>query len=452
MQRKLQTYLRGLARKMLGSQYDGNRNIYSALGYPETIEWKEYWNQYERQDIANAIINRPIDQTWRGPLILQELKKEESEFARAWKELEWNLRIKNKFVRVDKLSGIGRYAVLFCGFNDVDGDKITTETEVVATDNLKLVYLTPYSEDAAKIMTWEKDHTNPRFGMPLTYQINASTENGAFTKTLKVHYSRILHITGETLTSEVYGIPTLQKVFNRLMDLEKLVGASAEMFWRGARPGYSANIDPEYSQPDGFDNTMEEKLEDYENDLRRILTLEGVDMKALETQIEDPSNHISAQITMISVATGIPKRILEGSERGELASSQDVDSWHSIIQVRRDEFAENEIIGKFVDRMIVLGILPVITAWEVLWTPLAVPSEKERAEVGKVRATALKEYFSNPAAQEAIPPESFMKFFLGFSDSEIEIINANIEEILAGESEIDKILKEAEEIEKENEE
>lgn len=54
----------------LGQQYGGERDIYQALGYKLKLDWSDYWTQYSRQDIAKAIIDRPVKATWQGQLEL----------------------------------------------------------------------------------------------------------------------------------------------------------------------------------------------------------------------------------------------------------------------------------------------------------------------------------------------------------------------------------------------
>ena len=50
------------------------------------------------------------------------------------------------------------------------------------------------------------------------------------------------------------------------------------------------------------------------------------------------------------------------------------------------------------------------------------PSTKEKAEVGAIRATALKDYVTQPMAENIVPPDAFYKYFLGFSDNDVEVI------------------------------
>ena len=61
---------------------------------------------------------------------------------------------------------------------------------------------------------------------------------------------------------------------------------------------------------------------------------------------------------LISAASGIPLRIMTGSERGELASTQDDGNWASRIEERQLHFAEPMILRPLIDRLIELRALP----------------------------------------------------------------------------------------------
>ena len=410
----------GLATVLRGKQYDGARDVYEALGYEDNPTFDNYYTQYKRQDIAKAIINKPISATWRGPLIITEADDdEETPLEKEWLALEDRLKLKGKLIQLDKWTGLGHYGVLFMGLSDTK-TRAELINPVESTSGVELLYVKPLSEFDAKVNTWEMDITNERYGLPLTYKITITAPSTHTTENLVVHYSRVIHVAEGLMADSITGEPRLEVVFNRLKDLEKLVGGSAEMFWRGARPGYHGEVSPETQMTEEEKGKLKEQLDEYEHNLRRFLVSSGVSVKSLATQVADPSNHVDVQIQMISAVTGIPKRILTGSERGELASSQDATNWLENIQQRRDEFAEPIIVRPFVDRLIEYGVLPApvdkyMVDWEDLWST----SDKDKAAVGAVRATALASYAGSPYAMDIMPPSVFLKYILNMSDDDI---------------------------------
>jgi len=81
-----------------GSQYGGDRDIYEALGYKIDLTWDDYYVKYHRQDIASAIIDRPVEAAWRGGLSVLEVDDDkETAFEKEWKALEKRLKLKGRF-------------------------------------------------------------------------------------------------------------------------------------------------------------------------------------------------------------------------------------------------------------------------------------------------------------------------------------------------------------------
>jgi len=318
----------------LGYQYSGDRDIYEALGYKKNLIYDDYATQYERQDIAKAIINRPVEATWQGDLKIEEMSDDkDTDFEKAYEALEKDLHFKVKFIQLDKLSSLGRYGCLFLGFDDTQ-DKTGFAKPVAPGKGRKLLYLRPLSENSATIDSYVTDAKDPRYGLPLYYSLQLK-KSDVGQDAIKVHYSRVIHVTGETMESEVEGIPALKAVFNRLKDLEKLVGGSAEMFWRNARPGYQGEVDKDYRITTETQEQLEDQMDEFEHNLRRFLIMKGIKFTELGAKVSDPDKHVDVQIQMISAVTGIPKRILTGSERGELSSTEDKSMWLDMISSRR---------------------------------------------------------------------------------------------------------------------
>lgn len=428
---------------MLGIQsYNGDRNLYEALGYKTELEFSDFYGRYKRQEIAKAVIDRPVKATWQGVLELTETNKpEETEFEKTWRKLDRELGLKTRLARLDRLTGLGRYGILLLGFDNGG----SFEQPLVKKPKMNLKYVRPFSEESAKIIKYEDRINNPRYGQPVVYHVEVGDYVTKATKIVPVHYTHVIHAVDGALESDVYGTPRLEAIFNRLMDLEKLVGGDAEMFWRGARPGYHGKLDPEYSATKEFQDKLKSEIEEFEHNLKRILVMEGVDLKNLAQQIADPATHVDAQLKMLSAETGIPMRILSGSERGQLASSEDRSEWMSYVQTRREEFAEPCIVRPFVDKLIEFGLLPEPEDdYKVEWSDLFAQSEVLRVEVGQKRSNAIREYTTNPMAMEIIPPSAFMEACLGLTTDQIELIKAirddEMEEEVRKMGEVQKIL------------
>jgi len=216
-----------LASKLGVDSYSGARDIYEALGYPKELSFSDYWSRYKRHDIAKAIIDRPVKASWKGEIqVIENLEDKSTEFEKAWTEVSERLKLKSIFIRADKLTGIGRYSVLFLGLDDAKTKESLAKP--VTKGKRKLLYVKPLSEKDAQISLYETDPLNERYGLPKAYTVNV--KEGDSSITVMIHHTRVVHLVEDLLDNEIFGTPRLEVVYNRLMDLEKLVGGDAETF------------------------------------------------------------------------------------------------------------------------------------------------------------------------------------------------------------------------------
>lgn len=426
----------------LGIQYGGDRNLYEALGWPLTIDYGDYLAKFERHALARAVIDRPVNATWRGGVTLLESDNaKDTELEKRWEELDKELSLASNFARVDRLSGIGQYGILLLGFDDTPTKE--SFSNPVTAGNRKLHYIKPLGEISAEIKKSVTDPSDERYGLPEIYGVTLKDENTNSTQEIGVYHTRVIHIASGLLESEVLGTPRLQAVYNQLQDIEKIVGGSAEMYWRGARPGYQGIVDEDAQMTEEMLDELETQIKEYEDNLRRMLINEGIEFKALATQVSDPKPSFDVQVQMISAYTGIPKRILTGTERGELASTQDSEAWLSFIEARREDFAEPIIVRPFADRCIEYGVLPKPKDdYSPQWQDLFALGEKEQADVGLVRAKSLQAYGSAGAGQDVMPVEGFYKYILNLDEEAVEFLEELREKAMEEEEDDMKVAEE----------
>ena len=364
---------------VLGQSFGGLRDLYEALGYNKAPLFRDFLAKYVRQDIAAAVVDAPVQACWGAPPEISESEDNETEFEKAWADLLKRRNVLNYFQRVDTLQSIGEYAVLLMGF---DGEADLSKP--VANAN-QLLYLMPYSQDAATISTYDGKTTSPRFGLPETYSINmrsAGSTLGTPTAARPVHWSRVIHVTEDNLDDDVRGQPKLLRIMNRLDDIDKVAGGSAEMFWRGAQPGHGFSVQKDANLSPDKKVAFQTEIANYMHGLQRDLLLEGIDITNLAQQIADPTGHVSVLIDLLAGAVRIPKRILLGSERGELSSAQDERAWQSRIMQRQRQFCEPMVLRPFIDRLIEHGTLPKpADGYTCKWPDQFALSGKEKAKV-----------------------------------------------------------------------
>lgn len=409
-------------------QYGGDRDIYKSLGYNLAPSFQDFYARYRQQDIAKAIIDKLCIYTWRGDVSVYNVSEEDNEqnsLYKVWNELNKSLRLQKKLLQLDKLAMLGEYACLLLGFNDV---KSNEDFKKAVNKGSKLLYVTPLSQSNCEMYIFEGDSSNKRYGQPLFYNVKINNNND--TITLQVHYTRIIHVVYDALDDDLRGVPFLLPIYHRLEDLDKIVGASAEMFWRGARPGYHVDIsDNAYADDNEIANKLEQSLTKFEHNLRRFIATQYVDkIESLQQQIADPTNFADVQFQIISAITGIPKRILFGSERGELASTQDKEAFNEVIWARRKAFAEPEILNKLMARLIEVGTIKQ-TDYTIEWQSVYDEDINQRTERALKLAQAINTFTANPYNEEFMPKETFMRIVLGFTDAQIEEITNDLQNI-----------------------
>ena len=402
---------------------DPRRDIDDECGYPKMssgIDINTYQDFYEREAIAARVVQVLPRESWQvQPLVYEEEDAETTTpFEDAWDELGASLRgenshyrqeegspIWNTLRRADELSGIGSFGIILFGLDDgldlslpVKGveEKNTNPVEKTKegssyvsgepsanysfTVNLgepdatgkkpgarKLLYLRVFPESLVQITQYESNPTSPRFGQPVMYRVTLSDPREQTAAqwssiplaTRSVHWTRVLHVADNLGSSEIFGVPRMRPVFNRLYDLRKIYGASGEGYYKGAFMGLSFESHPQLGGDVDVNPTeFKEQLEQYQNGLQRYLFSTGMTAKSLPPQTVDPTPYINIHIEAICIQLGIPVRVFKGSERGELASSQDDASWNDRLRERQRNYLTPRLIVPFIDRLILYGVLP----------------------------------------------------------------------------------------------
>jgi len=420
--------IRRLGDLMSVQLYEGKRDIYKALGYKKSLVYEDFQKLYKRQDIAKRIINAPVEEVWKTPPAVIEKDGEDitTPFETEWDALVMRLKLWKTLARLDKLACLGQYAILFLGFDD------RRELVEPVKKGSKLLYAQPYSQKMITFGELEFDVNNARFGRPKWYQIEQNAVASVLgekaslpldvSRQVRIHPDRIIHVAYDVLENENIGSPVLEPIYNRLVDLELLAGGSAEMFWRGARPGMVAKAEADAYMGTEEVQDLERQFDAYENGMRRCLRVQGIEVKELNPQVSSPKEHAELQFSLVSASTGIPQRVLVGSERGELASTQDEEQWAKIIDKRRTEHVEPGILYPIAERLIELESLPTPKVFKWKWENLRTLNERDAAEVGRIKSETLARYAMVPTAELIVPPDAFLELFLGMHKDRIDYI------------------------------
>jgi len=450
------------------------KDINAECGYPTTITTTDYRTMYDREGIATRVVEVLSQESWAtDPEIQENQDVDETEFEMRFKEVNDESRLFHYMQRADEMSGIGSFGIVLFGIDDglelnmpVAGVEEFVKPKTVlgkkpvskelaksrrGTNNkpiknevppkaAELLYVRVFDQSLVDIVQWEKDVTNKRYGQPIMYNVTFANEadstggNVSVSNDTKknVHWTRVVHLADNRKSSEVYGVPRQQTVYNRLVDLRKLLGGSAEMFWKGAFPGYSFEVDGDAADIEIDAESMRKEFESYSQGLQRYLALAGVSAKSLAPQVADPSAHFKSELEAIAITLGVPVRIFTGSEQAHLASTTDETTWNRRIGRRRTNYLTPYVIRPIIDRLIAFGVLPVVESYKVDWEDLNTPSDDDRAAIVEKLTNALAKYVAG-GVDQIIPPREFLVNILEMDPEEVDEILDAAEELIAEE-------------------
>lgn len=429
---------------LMSRSMDPRRDVYDECGFLRTEQLTPdiYWNYGDRDPIAARVNECLVKESWQLlPTIYESEDAEEVtpfevawdalgstiQPGRSWFKQEAGSAILERLKRVDALSGIGHYGALYFGF--ADGGR--TDAPVKPRKGLGLRYLFAYPEYLAQITQVEGDRNNPRFGQPNQYLITTQdtremrTGVGTASVSIPAHWSRVLHVadTHHTAsTSDVWAVPRMRPILNNLYNLEKIYASDGEAYWRQAILKLFFETHPELGGD--VETSIEELKDAFEsmmNGLQHWMFLRGMSAKSVSPQAVDPTSHVNVQLEAICIKLGVPMRVFKGSERGELASSQDDAAWNDRLKERQSSYITPCIIVPFVDRLIQLGVLPEPKEYFVHWPSLTSKNDLEKADVLSRRVSAHATYISG-GVEALLPPMDYLTREAGFTEEEAKSI------------------------------
>lgn len=460
----LTTNVNGFTRLIgAGDEPDQRRDLYEQCGYPKEPTPEDYYRLYLRNGYAARVVECLPKASWQTqPAIYETTEDVITPFEEAWDGLgaqltmgtgryggELGSPVWEALQKVDILSGIGSYGVLLMGVDDgreldqpVEGLEYLDEPDAMDKDkppgktDRKLLFLRAFPEVQAQVTQWEDQPTSPRFGAPKEYLIHL-TDTGVSSTTqlgyglnvqsVKVHWTRCLHVADNTESNPWCGASRMRSVLNYLYDIRKIMGSGAEGYYQGCIPGLSFETHPQLGGDVEVDvDRMKNQLENYLHGLQRYLQTSGMTVKQLAPTASDPTPYILANVEAVCVKLEIPVRIFKGSERGQLASSQDERDWNDKKKYRQTMYLTPCLIIPFIDRLLRMGVLPDPVEYLIKWPDSESQTRMEKAQTATARIGAASQYLAG-GVDTLIPPKRFLTDELDLEEEEAE---AYLEEAL----------------------
>lgn len=415
-----------VARAMAGMGFGENGmtlhpRLATALGWKVELTAEDYYQKYQRQELAQRIIDIYPDYTWRlPPRVTDDANASPiTPFEAAYEALSRQHNLPMVWRTLDILMGLGHFAVLLLGVDD--GAPLSQPLRRAR----QLTYVTPYSEVWAQIEAYNGDETSERYLRPEQYRIEvgrgqtglATTRSRLASLSTQVHWSRCVHVAENSFDGGIVGTPRLRSLYNVLDDVMLLYGSATLMFYRAGIGRYVAAVrdTAEVKTPEDV-TQLREEFDEFIADQRQFMHVEGYDVTLLESSLTSPKDQIDAHLQLIASGAGIPQRILYGSERGELASTQDQTDWETTITSRQQNVMTPLFIRQTIDRLIALGILPTPNGgdYQVAWPPTGSTNPIRQAEIAERLAKAIAAYVSG-RGRMVVPVEEFRERALGLA-------------------------------------
>lgn len=364
-----------------GLGFKGARDYYDVFGYPQIITPADMLARYERQDIAKRVVDQPPEATWAYPPTIEG----DASALSVWGVLESQCQVSAALHQVDRLCNFDRYAIMWLG---LAGKPDTPASRLSSPDDIK--YITAHGAGDVRIVDYERNTSNERFGRPVMYEVTIQQES-ATSVTVKVHWTRVVHVCDTPLKGNIFAVPRLQPVYNILTDIMKVAGASAETYWLMANRGMQVDIDKDMTLGAGDAEALSAELDEYQHQLRRYVRTRGVKINNLGSDVADPMNTFSTLLSLLAAATSIPQRILIGAEAGQLASEQDRANWAEFIDRRRRLYAQPYVLLPVFLQLERLGLLKagVHSKLKYIWPEAFHQNPLEESQTMSAKARAL---------------------------------------------------------------
>ena len=228
----------------------------------------------------------------------------------------------------------------------------------------------------------EHDVMADNYGHPTMYQFQSlvsGTRNPDKQNTFNIHPDRVIVIAEDAESTNIYGISSLEAVYNSLMDLRKIIGAGGEGFYKNAAQSIVFDVKDTASIKDraGMLDQFNESFDDFtRNRSRKSIWTPGMEAKTLDSDLIAPKEFFMNALNDVAAGSKIPATVLIGQQTGRLASDQDSKAMLTNVQSRRENFQQG-MVCQVIDWLMEKGIIAAAD-YEVIWEDALAMSDSEK--------------------------------------------------------------------------
>jgi hypothetical protein len=296
----------------------------------------------------------------------------------------------------------------------------------------KLLFMRSFDASQFDVVRWESNPYSPRFNRPVMYRVSLTDYRdqggvGQPRNTIFVHWTRVVHVAdngNQASSSTTLAPPRMKAVLNDVLGDQKVACGAPEMYWKAAMAGVFFFTNPAAGPDVSVDPAkVMESFRRYDNGMQKAIVGKGFQAQVLSRTVADPTPYHNLCVERICIKLGIPVRVFKGSERGELASSQDDAQFNDVIRERQNGYVTPHIIFPVLDKLIALGCVRPPKpgkGYKVKWPDLDSTTDKDKAAIMQQRTMAYSVYKNSDLAS-MIPENVFMTRFDSFTDDEADM-------------------------------
>lgn len=388
--------------RMLYAGQPGNTKrtkLWDEFGYPDNLEFDRYYRAYERNAVAHAAVHKLLDSCWADrPTIIDGDENQEADETNQWEASVTKLLNRHwpKLKDADRRNLVGRYSALLIQFRDGREWKEPVDSaKVKALRDRAIVRFIPAWESQITPGSYITDTAREDYGQPEYYNFNEQPVGDDKTygppRNVRVHPDRVIILSeGSEDENILAGVPLLRAGYNKLLDLEKVSGGSAEGFLKNASRQLGIAFDKEtdlqtlmsQAKEAGFKDlgdALNDKIRRMNSGTDSALVMQAGQASVLSVAPADPSPTWTVTANEFAASIQIPFTILFGQQTGRLASDEDKADWAKRCNGRRFGFMSS-FVKAVIERMWTVGVIEAPSSGEVTlaWSDLLAPSEKER--------------------------------------------------------------------------
>ncbi|MDI3450563.1 DUF1073 domain-containing protein [Enterobacter sp. V89_11] len=398
--------------------------LWDEFGYPNNLEFDRYYRAYERNAVAFAAVHKLLDSCWvDNPTIIDGDGSKESTETTQWEKSVTKLMKKHwpKIKDADRRNLVGRYSALLIQFRD--GREWFEPVDRTVVSRLKdkaIVKLIPAWESQIKPGNFDTDTLSETYGQPVSYNFNEQPvgDDGTYgpVRGVTVHPERIIILCeGSEDENMLSGVPFLRAGYNKLLDLEKISGGSAEGFLKNASRQLAIAFDKETGianlskqATDAGYKDLGEALNDKVSKMNRgtdaALVMQAGTPSVLSVAPADPKPSWEVTANEFSASIQSPFTMQFGQQTGRLASDEDKTEWAKRCNGRRWGF-QSTVVESVLKSFWTVGVIDPPSSGEVTlaWSDLLAPSEKEKIANMQAMAAVAKDTqqaYGTPAVDE----------------------------------------------------